>query len=251
MKKSKPVEEGKDICYGCGKVQEYGTMKEVNQVDFDILCDKCWEKRKHRKDIMKFGDIKMLTPSGSYEVNTPLDHLPNAIDRYIEEYGLQLCPDFQRGHVWTRKQQIDYVEFFLRGGMSGRVVYFNHPNWMSFREPKPGEYNDMVCVDGLQRITALLLFARGGLPAFGHYVNPATNEHPQECPHLPPVEVGPGPFFEDWVRMARAGDNFRININNLKTRDMVLRWYIELNSGGTPHTEAELAKVKKLLKETK
>ena len=33
--------EGFDICYTCGTVQEYGTMKEINEVDFDILCDKC------------------------------------------------------------------------------------------------------------------------------------------------------------------------------------------------------------------
>jgi hypothetical protein len=28
---------------------------------------------------------------------------------------------------------------------------------------------------------------------------------------------------------------------------MVLQWYLELNSGGTPHTKEELDKVKKML----
>jgi hypothetical protein len=197
---------------------------------------------------VKFQDIKMLVNSGSYEINSPMGSLPYNIDRYIEEYGLNLCPDFQRGHVWTRDQQIAYMEFFLRGGMTGRTIYFNHPNWMSLRRIQPGEYNEMVCVDGLQRITAILLFVQGGLPAFGHYVNPMTNKNPHELKHLPKVEVGPGPFFEDWVRMARAGDNFKINVNNLKTEEEVLKWYLELNSGGTPHTEAELNKVRKMLK---
>jgi len=36
--------EGFDICYQCGVVQEQGTMHDTNEVDFDILCDKCFEK---------------------------------------------------------------------------------------------------------------------------------------------------------------------------------------------------------------
>ena len=39
-----------------------------------------------------------------------------------------------------------------------------------------------------------------------------------------------------------------MNINNLQTRKEVLQWYIELNSGGTVHTDAEIDRVKKLLR---
>ena len=42
-------QEGKDICYECGKVQTYGTMKDINQADFDIYCDKCLKKLKKKK----------------------------------------------------------------------------------------------------------------------------------------------------------------------------------------------------------
>lgn len=35
----------KDVCYGCGKVEDYGTMHEVNEGDFDILCDKCFREQ--------------------------------------------------------------------------------------------------------------------------------------------------------------------------------------------------------------
>ena len=34
-------ESPKDICYKCGKSQEYGTMKDANEIDFAIYCDKC------------------------------------------------------------------------------------------------------------------------------------------------------------------------------------------------------------------
>jgi NMD protein affecting ribosome stability and mRNA decay len=36
---------GFDICYKCGKSQDYGTMKELNPIDFDILCDSCYSKK--------------------------------------------------------------------------------------------------------------------------------------------------------------------------------------------------------------
>jgi hypothetical protein len=34
----------------------------------------------------------------------------------------------------------------------------------------------------------------------------------------------------------------------LKTKQEVLQWYIELNEGGTPHTEEEINRVKELIK---
>ena len=33
-----------DICIECGLVDEYPTMNEVNQHDFDVICDKCKEE---------------------------------------------------------------------------------------------------------------------------------------------------------------------------------------------------------------
>lgn len=58
-----------------------------------------------------------------------------------------------------------FFEDILRGGESGRDFYFNHPGW--FGDWK-GEY---VCVDGLQRITAVLRFLNNEIPVFGHYFN--------------------------------------------------------------------------------
>ena len=40
--------------------------------------------------------------------------------------GLQLNPEFQRGHVWTEEQQIAWVEYYLRGGKSGNTIYLNN-----------------------------------------------------------------------------------------------------------------------------
>jgi len=101
---------------------------------------------------MKYSDIPQFTSWGSYQVNMPLKYIKQRIEEWIAEDRLQLNPDFQRGHVWTDEQQVNYIEFLLKGGQSSRVIYFNHPGWMT------GFKGDFVCVDGLQRLTAVMRY---------------------------------------------------------------------------------------------
>lgn len=170
---------------------------------------------------MKFSDIPKYTKRPAYHVNVSIDYLEEWV-RTHEETGLQLNPDFQRGHVWTREQQIAYVEYLLKGGQSGKEFYFNRIGGMSdWRSLKA----DFVCVDGLQRITAMLAFIHDKIPVFGIYL----------CQ------------FEDRLRMMDVV--LSININDLSNRKDVLTWYIEMNEGGTPHTVEEINRVKKMLEE--
>lgn len=175
---------------------------------------------------MKFKDIKKMTSCGSYEINVGFEYLKDWVDRqqHKEEMGetasLDLNPDFQRGHVWSEQQQINFMEFLLRGGNTN-PIYFNCVGWMNdFEGP-------FVIVDGLQRLTACLRFINNEIKVFGHYLNE----------------------FEDSLRI--NGVDLKININNLKTRKEVLQWYIDLNTGGTVHTNEEIEKVKKMLKKEK
>jgi hypothetical protein len=43
-------DEMKDVCYGCGKVDVYGSMRDVNDIEFDILCDACWANKEKELD---------------------------------------------------------------------------------------------------------------------------------------------------------------------------------------------------------
>ena len=174
---------------------------------------------------MKFHNIQQYVESGSYQVCQPLTSIKQRIDEWIEEDGMEMNPDFQRGHVWTEEQQIKWMEYLLQGGASGRVLYFNAPWWGDF-DKRRYPYKDFVLVDGLQRLTAILRFINNEIAIFGgHYIED----------------------FEDRLRMARAEMNLLININNLKTKADVLTWYIQMNDGGTPHTEEEIEKVRNLL----
>lgn len=171
--------------------------------------------------ITQFRDIPQFTDIGHYAVDYPIDRLISFLEDEVRDYGLQLNPEFQRGHVWTRKQQISYVEFLLRGGRTGRDLYFNNPSW--HRSVAPGSYNDYVCVDGLQRITAISRFIHNEIPVFGSRYKE----------------------FTDSMRMTQ--DTIRVHINDLQTYEEVLTWYIEMNSGGTPHRKSEIQRVQTLL----
>lgn len=163
---------------------------------------------------MKFRDIPKFTRPGSYQVNMPLKYFVAWVKENQAENNLQLNPDFQRGHIWSEKQQIAYIEFLLRGGKSGRVIYFNCPGWRMGNRP-----DDFVCVDGLQRTTAIMRFIDNEIPAFGVY-------------------------YKDYEDEPHTDIDVLVNINELQTRKEVLKWYIEMNDGGTPHTEEEINRVK-------
>lgn len=164
---------------------------------------------------LDFNTVRKLTGQGRYKSECPLDFLNQKIENFIEKYDLDINPDFQRGHVWTELQQQLFVEFILLGGKM-QPLLFNHPDWMNNFKGR------MVLVDGKQRMTALLKFLNNDLEVFGH-------------------------LFSDIENINLSIFDVPIVINDLKTRKEVLQWYLELNSGGTPHTEAEIDKVYQLL----
>lgn len=166
---------------------------------------------------MRFRDIPKFTEWGSYAVDIGWDYLEDYIKRLEEDHGFDPDPDFQRGHVWTRLQQIAFVEFTLRGGRSGRNILTNCAGWHH------GKAGTMVLVDGKQRLTAALAFIRDEIPAFGHLRSEYTD------------------------KLSIINHSFRWHVNDLKTRAEVLTWYLEINAGGTPHTDEELLRVRALL----
>lgn len=170
--------------------------------------------------ITSYRDIPKLIQDGSYEVDFGPQSMVKQFHKWESEEGLQIDPDFQRGRVWTEAQQVAYLEFFLSGGKTARVIYLNNPSWHG--RPRT-EYNDFVIVDGRQRYEAWRRYWAGEIAVYGSY-------HHE---------------FTDRVRMSTS--TMKVNINSLQTRADVLRWYLQFNAGGTPHTPQELDRVRKLL----
>lgn len=172
--------------------------------------------------ITMFKDIPQFTSDGNYQVDYPLHRFVNFIKDEVAEMGLILNPEFQRGHVWTEEQQIAWLEYFLHGGKSGNIIYLNNPSQHTVRNIS-GKYNEYVCVDGLQRITAAQRFIGNEIKAFDSYFDEYKDTR--------------------WL----MNHMISVNVNDLKSEKEVLQWYIDMNAGGTPHTEEEINKVKELL----
>ena len=167
---------------------------------------------------MRFRDIPPLMTDGTYRINVSLGYLKSQLREYEEVYGLDLDCDFQRAHVWTDDQRTAFVEHLLRGGIGSNTIRFNCTGWRG----QDSDMEPMVCVDGKQRLTACIKFLDDEIPAFGHYFSE----------------------FQDKPNIL-CGLIFRVN--DLPTRADVLRWYLEINRGGTQHTSREIRKVEQLL----
>jgi len=166
---------------------------------------------------MRFRNIRQWCKRPAHRVDVGWDFLPEHMRIYIEEYNLDVNPDFQRGHVWTNKQKTEYCEYILQGGISGKEIYVNCPEWFK------GKRELFVLVDGKQRLNAVLSFLNNEVPVFSYYYRDFSDR--------PDIMVA----------------NFSWNVHMLETRDEVLNWYIMLNSGGTPHNATEIERVRKLL----
>lgn len=169
--------------------------------------------------MIKFKDIEQF-PTCPYSIHVAWIHLEKHIEISIQDFDLDLDPDFQRDYVWNTDQQIKYCEYILHGGTSGKELYFNCPNWGQINVGSP-----YVIIDGKQRLHAVRLFMSGKIPVFGHYIHE----------------------FEDRPDMLTA--RFVWNVAAIDNRIDVLRWYIKFNSGGTYHTEKDLDKVRKLIED--
>lgn len=161
---------------------------------------------------------------GSYQIDVMWRSLERQLDHYRADYGLDLDPDFQRAHVWTEAQQKDFVEFMVRGGRTGRVILFNAKGWNGSMD----KVGPLQLVDGKQRLNAVLRFLHDEITIFDG---------------IP----GIGPTLCSELEVLRDLEcRFQFYINGLNTKAEVLTWYLQLNAGGTPHTEDELDKVRSM-----
>jgi hypothetical protein len=167
------------------------------------------------------SDIPQFIQGANYGVDIGWGYLLRFLKQEVEN-GLDLEPNFQRCHVWTREQQIRYVEFVLRGGTSGNMIQTNCPGYQDGN--KHGPY---VLVDGKQRLNAVVCFLKDEFRVF--------------------EGRSYGGFYSDYACMDMLVTRFRWNVNDLSTRAEVLQWYLDLNTGGTVHTSEEIARVRILL----
>lgn len=165
----------------------------------------------------RFQDIALF-PRAYTEFDVGLDQLLSHLERWKVSHGLDLDPDFQRGHVWSEAQKIAYIEFVLRGGEVGKTIIVNAPEYASHLP-----HANAQIVDGKQRLAALVGFLKDEFPVFGA-------------------------FYSEYTDKPRMFTQIHWRVVSLD-RKGILNLYLSLNSGGTPHTTEELEKVRTLLRE--
>lgn len=143
----------------------------------------------------------------------------------VSEVGgrVSLNPWFQRGHVWTVAQQVAFMEGLLRG-TAVAAIRFNSP-CRFVRDNVVGDLGryDTLCVDGLQRSTAILLFLAGEVKPFGLSVDD--------------IRASDDVALTDY--------RVQITFHGFTTKKDLLQFYVDLNSGGTVHSKEEINRIRR------
>lgn len=161
----------------------------------------------------------LYTRQPSYKIDVSWRYVRTQLANFAESQKVDLDPDYQRPLVWTARQQASYVEHILRGGDSGKELYFNCADWgRGYNAP-------LELVDGKQRLNAVYRFLDNELMVFDRY------------------------YHDDIFDVHDLRHGFRMYVNDLPTRAEVLQWYLDINIGGTPHTAHEIEKVQMMLEE--
>lgn len=187
--------------------------------------DESPEDKAYREKNDRMESIIQPLRSAVYEVDMQWHRFNEYIHDFASDYGgLQLDPDFQRGHVWTPEQQRHFIENVMRRVVTsgGLHVQFNCPNWdnSAYQGDLP---RGMQCVDGLQRITAITQFMEGKVQPFGLSLNDLA-----------------GSRFDPKRNLYR----FRVAVHNFENKADLLAHYLDLNAGGTPHSPEEIERVR-------
>lgn len=162
-----------------------------------------------------------------------VQHRMATIERTLEELdsdarqrggALELNPDFQRGHVWNQDKQIAFMEAVLRGN-APLVLRFNCPSWdrePAVQDPQlhPGS---VLCIDGLQRLTAMRDFVAGKFPVFG--------------------DLDYAALDKTAFSLRRTNATWTMQVFDIPTRAQLLQFYLDINAGGVVHAPEELARV--------
>ena len=180
--------------------------------------------------------IKRRKFQTAHHLNTTLANLEATIygmDDDEMRSKVDLNPVFQRGHVWIREQQVAYIENFLRSPQTVNKTIYMNDLFLYGSVDKITDNNNMVagkivCLDGLQRLTAALDFIHGKFTVFGGVSYDDILNSPDRTRIL-----------NDCV--------FDINYLLLSNNKEVIDFYVDFNAGGTPHTKEEIERVKKLI----
>lgn len=171
-------------------------------------------------DIIRIEDLYEEWPSAGTGFDMRVDHLPELL--IAEQWMIDLDVPYQRKHCWTDEQREAFVGYVLGGGKVLPLVINEPP-----RRPGAHTSTRLELVDGKQRFTSLILWLEGKIPA----------------------RCGGRSIWRTQTDMRfRLCHTLHFDIVKLSEVE-VLRFYLRLNAGGTPHSKSDILRVQEMLRE--
>ena len=144
-----------------------------------------------------------------------------------KKYGIDLEPDYQRGNVWTNEQKVALIDSIFKNIDIGKFTIIKRPWGDNPNVPMTPKLYEML--DGKQRITALFEFYTGRFKYKGLYFYEL---HPRDRNHFRNYVIS-------WAECSPLTD------------EQKYRYFLKLNTGGSPVDPKHLEKVKEMWEKAK
>ena len=190
------------------------------------------KRKQYAKKSDAIAQLISAIPKCNYSVDVGFDDIEWMIEKYRTNYdGFEENPDFQRGWVWTREQQIAFIESYIRGGVGDttRTITLSCPDFQR-DQVADSDLKGFVIIDGLQRITAIRQFMKDEFTVFNDVVEGGVTKD----------------FFNGSRFNLKSQQGVRFNVMNFQYKSELLDYYLAINAGGTVHTKEELNRVRKM-----
>jgi len=163
-----------------------------------------------------------LTEDDDVRLNFQQRHIAHLLRLMVDECGIDLDADYQRGHVWNLNQKEALIDSIFKNVDIGKFTVIKRPWGDNPNVPAtPLLYE---ALDGKQRITAIYEFYTGKFTYKGKYFYEL---HPMDRHH----------FKEYGISYAESSG---------LTAEQKYRYFLKLNTTGTPIPEEHMNKVRKL-----
>lgn len=142
---------------------------------------------------------------------------------YFSKYGIDLEPEYQRGNVWDLEQKRALIDSVFRNIDIGKLAIIKRPWGPDGNKPATPKLYEML--DGKQRLTALIEYYTGQFTYRGKYFH-------ELC-------WGDKGHFKYYTVSIAETDPL--------TKEQKYRYFLKLNTTGTPVDAEHMAKVAGLL----
>lgn len=181
-----------------------------------------WYEMGFYKTEEEIKSIKRFEENQDVRFNYQQRDLISLLNMMVREYGIDLEPEYQRGNVWSNLQKYNLIDSVFRNIDIGKFAVIKRPWGSNPNIPDTPKLYEML--DGKQRLTALFEYYTGRFMYKGTYYYEL---HPRDQSH----------FKHYTISYAESSP---------LTKEQKYRYFLKLNTTGTPVDKNHLKKVKEL-----